>query len=674
MDNEEELQHASRRETGRRQSLRGGSAESALTTVAAGRSLVGEGLRAAGLNRRSRDTGDLDVGGVRPERSTDGFNDQRSRSRLGGADLSDSRTRAGTITAPRAATSMAEYRNMEGDPKEDEPRTAPPGLRTYKSAYHLPQRGDSREPADRAGSSLSRYNSPAHLPSAPQDRHSSPFSTRRFDPVAHSTSANGGAQQQQQQQQSEHTRLMVESLNMFESHLSRTPFINSLNGGDDLMRNAQAMVQSAEKLNAMLKLGTNRALEEQIDAEVGDSNTNVDLSEIWRRVGGDYREGLRASDDLVRSITGFMLGVGKALRDIGGSEDHRRTVSLDDEGLGRASRMSPDVTGASGRRSADSRRSWEPPRERDDLSKRPSGRPESVLAQRPSSSMNMLKDSNNSPAPSKNVGRNGTPNGINSSSMRRLYIPREQRELQQLQQDSSPRGVVAADSQETLHAYEPSPTPAPRKPRVQETPDRSRTLPPISIPKPLPTLPSETNRQPPTADDKSSFRQTARRRASLSRGPLFPSITTPNATTAITPHTVSNSPERMAFPVMRSDSAKSRSTVTFSRASTVSALSGLQQQHLADQRKRTTSTGSNLEPEPTSATTPVTRAASGSETERDSRQRTIDRAPRISLDGARDRDTIHAADRSAAAILQVNGSGSRTRRKTVMEMFPASGR
>jgi hypothetical protein len=52
-----------------------------------------------------------------------------------------------------------------------------------------------------------------------------------------------------------------------------------------------------------LRAGTNRALEEQIDAEVGDGGGELS-AEVWRRVGGEYRESLRASDELVRTVTG----------------------------------------------------------------------------------------------------------------------------------------------------------------------------------------------------------------------------------------------------------------------------------------------------------------------------------------------------------------------------------
>ncbi|OJA13631.1 hypothetical protein AZE42_12902 [Rhizopogon vesiculosus] len=107
-------------------------------------------------------------------------------------------------------------------------------------------------------------------------------------------------------------------------------------------------------------------------------------------------------------------------------------------------------------------------------------------------------------------------------------------------------------------------------------------------------------------------------------------------------HTVFNSPENLAFPVSRTDSQESvRTSVTFSRSSEVS-LSALQQQHIRDEvRRGATSSSSAAEddmnaspaPSPTQVRTPL----SGSETERDTRRRTIGvRAARASLDSIRD--------------------------------------
>lgn len=582
----------SRAGTGRRQSLRGGSAESALT-VGPVRTLVGEGLRAAGLNRRSREL-PSDVFDSSPL-----LIDERSSSRLGRhPSASETRSRTATLTQ-RSKTSLALVTDPGDDPESVK------GLRSYKSAYPLPR---EREP-DRAPSSLSRYNSP--LPDRDRERFASPYGRRPPSSAA----------------ESEHTRLMHDSLSMFESHLSRLPVVSPQN---DLLKSAETLVHTAERLNVLLRLNTNKALEEQIEAEVNGSpeyDSEI-VSDIWRKIGGEYREGLRQSDELVRSVTSFLLGFGTVVREVSGT-DHTRTVSLNDaDYLG----MAP-----TGRKSVE-RRSWE-------------ARVESALGVRPPSSALREREKGATPPPPvlKPSARNSLPNG--ASSMRRLYSPRE---------------LAHADSQDTILA-EPSPTPASRaKPRPQE----SRTLPSLSIPKPLPTLPSETPaRRGSVSADKPGTASTKRKSSvSTMRGPNM-AMTTPTTTTALTPHTVSNSPveagsSRLTFP-SKTNGTKSpngigtRNTVTFSRSSTVSAL-----QHLSDQRKRTISNAlsSAEETPPPSATITLPKQ---SEAEKE-------RRARVSLGGGGGRD-VHPADRSAAVSVFNNGPRTtRERRRTVVDIWPPS--
>ncbi|KAJ6614796.1 hypothetical protein B0H10DRAFT_2220896 [Mycena sp. CBHHK59/15] len=535
----------------RQQSLRAGSAESALQ---GGRSLVGEGLRAAGLAGRG---GGGDV-----------FSQERTPARVEWADSTRSRSQSRLGGHGRAATSMADYAS---------PRDGRDGDRG----------GDADEPRTRgrAGSALGRYRGPSVEREREVDRERYAPSPSPYGSVKRRQGSGGTGQQ-------EHTKLMMDSLGMFEGHLSRV-------AGGELVRSAQVLVGAAERLNAILRAGTSRALEEQIDAEVRgvDGVAGGDaLIEVWRRVGGEYREGLRVSDELVRSVTGFLLGVGRVVRDFGGDGHGHGS----DEGRNSAS---PDVGRAlDGRRSAESRRSSEAHDDRRTLG----GGRESALGARPTSVLNMRNEAAPPSGP-----RNPTP------ASRRLLTPREQRELK------ASGGMAASDSQETVQpvggaGYEPSPTPASRK-QNQGTLDRSRTLPPISIPKPLPTLPSEstsTLRRNQTVGDKPTGNSERRRRTITSTvrgGPgLFPStMITP--TTALTPHTVSNAPHergdmRMSFPSMsRNDSDKSLSTrgrnntVTFSRPSTV-ALAGLQMQHERE-RQRTISGGSVYEEQRAGAST-----------------------------------------------------------------------
>lgn len=719
----------------RRQSLRGGSAESALGLWSpGGRSLVGEGLRAAGLTRKEEPA--LEVfKDRRVEWSPHDIDDDGRRRAVGGE-----RERE---RPPRASTSMADYRYSEH--KEEPPGR--PGLRGHRSTYSLVARDKERdlslnnrdrEPSltrtereqldlDRAASSLSRHSgssnnvtpAPPPTPSAnvapatatlqhmQQERYerfstASPFGTKRFGPPTPGFSGYSF-------QQTEHTKLMLDSLTMFESHLSKLPHLRTSQG--DLTRNAQNVVYAAERLNGLLRLGTSRAMEAQVGAEVDDSTGVNKEAEVWRRVGAEYREGVRAADDLVRGVTGFLLGMGKVVRDFTASEQqhgspsvHGRSVSLNEDDLrARGSAGSPDVAGStstgSGRRSAlDSRKSWEPrDRERDReeaLRRLGAGRAESSLAR--SSPFQPIRDRDRdldtkqleTPPPH---GRAAQLSSVvpSSGSTRRLFTPREQREHQMDAAANGTRRLGPSDSQRTLTSsqeYEPSPTPASR---TRDQPlGRSRTLPPLTLPKPLATLPSESRKaNVPVSTPAASVRDRERRpRVSLAsistvRGsvpPTFPGLTTPSsATTALTAHTVSNSP---ASPLVRTDSNKpARSTVTFSRPSAVSvsaALSGLQQQHLDDERKRTLSTGAGDNSISDSAihhhhhpAPPVNKSISSSAAERD-RRKTLgaaaqDDAGIVSYGRS---SNANAADRSAASTILPQGK--RERRRTVTDIWP----
>ncbi|KIK69833.1 hypothetical protein GYMLUDRAFT_52987 [Collybiopsis luxurians FD-317 M1] len=631
-DDEEDLSNS----RGRKQTFRaGGSADSVLTVGAGGRSLVGEGLKAAGLRNggtlgRRTDIFDENTP-LRDKIARDRERAQRiersisraSQSRISWEDDGDQdqrfsnsiRTRAGTVVGPRASTSMAildrEREGVGGDGGEPEPRTAPPHLRSYKSSFDLPLSQDaiSRRDEDRAPSSLSHFGTSRRAELNVPDR-------------------------------SDHTKLLHDSLRMFESHVARVPSTSSATASD-LLRNAQTIVSSAEKLNFMTRAAMSSALDAQINAEV-ESRAGDLTADIWRRVGAEYRDQMRVSDELVRSVTDFLLGVGRAVKDMtgGGLDGHGRSVSLDELSgrLTRSSLGSDGGSAGSGRRSAESRKSWG-----DDIQKL-SKRPESGLGRRPSSVLN-TRDLNNPP-------------------------------------QDPPGRLATLDSQETVMALDPSPTPASRAGALL---DRARTLPPLSIPKPLGQLPSEssTRRQMQTPVSTTNKRRPTFSGSNTVRGP-FP-LASPNIpTTALTPHTVSNG-DRQDFPSLRPDlgsgpgkssGTTSRSTVTFSRSSTVSALTGLQQQQqLAQQqrqRKRTQSNSSVSGPEDANR---VSRTASGSsEGERGERgaTRTVGRKgdrPRMSLDGSSIGD-VHPADRSAANSILASTTSSRDRRRTVVDVWP----
>jgi hypothetical protein len=725
----------------RRQSIRGGSAESALSMTRSdhghdsggGRSLVGEGFRAAGLSptkRRYGGSGSLDLdGGVRRG---------ESGSKNGDVFMSEGtrvvRERMGNVTStPRAATSMADYRYGRGDDYDDDddddrmrrlrgPRSAFPlrdGREREREMSLTRERDRERErEMDRenrsvSSMSMSRYDAGRHHQPS-QERYASPFGSRRYTPVAMPpppTTSGAGAVAPPQ----EHTRLMMESLVMFEGHLARLgPTLSGTGGGSgsgsgantpngggggDLMRIAQTVAGAAERLNAMMRYGTTRAMEAQVEAEV----EGRDLGDVWRGVGGEFREAQRVSDDLVRGLTGLLLGIGKVMREFaggGGVEgQHLRSISLDEEGLrvaGRRARgsFSPDVGGGgsgtgstgggsgSGRRSVESRRSWEP--SRDDIARRLAGRNEGAAPTPPQAFRDREKFEGRYETPPSAASQNSALR--NSVGTRRLFTPREQ---QQMATSSSTRvsGVmVASDSQETIYAgHEPSPTPASRN---QTTLGRSRTLPPL-LPKPLPTLPSESllrrtekNISPGALRDRerehrqASVTSIATVRANTSHVPT--SLTTPsNATTAVTPHTVSaaHTPDRATFPIpvvlsrMESEQV-SGSGVAFSRPLTVSvsALNGLQQQDIEHERRRTLSSGS-AGVEPSTSVPPQ-------KWEETARRKTMGvRAGRISLDGNGGGSGTRTATGDGADGVGLGGVGKppgvrRERRRTVTDIWP----
>ncbi|KAF5360539.1 hypothetical protein D9756_005113 [Leucocoprinus leucothites] len=419
---------AARRERG--QTLRGGSAESALGS---GRSLVGEGLRAAGLSRRvgvgtlrdqereravsttmsearerereldranmvSRGSNRRDEPTSAASRvsaspdvfsremdwspvSTESFSRRQSH-RRSALDSSDFGSRT---LPPRASTSMADYsytsraRRSRMSPLQQEYSDSEDGrgdgdvdddrrraLRAYKSPYGaLPSREASltrREQTllererelsrrereldrdrERAGSVLGRHTTSTSATPSPynnsrdRDRYPGAFGSTRRTPN-HQPTSSQSSNNPSSNTQSEHVKLMVDSLTMFESQLVKlSPSLGlaGTNHLDMLTRNAQSLVVNAERLNTILKSGNSRALDAQIEAEVegdytprlnGDQPSSKEtLVDVWRKVGADYREGVRVSDDLVRAVTGLLLGVGRVMKEYvyaggGGSE------------------------------------------------------------------------------------------------------------------------------------------------------------------------------------------------------------------------------------------------------------------------------------------------------------------------------------------------------------------
>ncbi|KAG2138599.1 uncharacterized protein EDB93DRAFT_1253304 [Suillus bovinus] len=684
-------------DSSRKQTQRGGSAES---TLGVGGRLVGEGLRAAGIGMRNGTQTNDDVfahsngshvslrrartaaSGTR--RNVEWEDEHRvadDRSRASGSSGTRLSEGVGPSTRPhlssdpsRASSSLLVERDLRGA------RTASSRPATSMAEfYHEEDENSGRGAASllrsrRQYSGIERQHSgasPGIRPLPPQQAPAAPTPPDRSRSVAltrrHTTMTPlGNGSVSSHQQSAEHTKLMLESLKMFENVLSRLP--NQSASAPDLFRSAETIVLASEKLNALLRTGTNRALEQQIDAEMDDETSGtIPTGEIWRRVGGEYRESLRVSDEVVRTITGFLLGIGRIVKEASAGAlnepgpQHSRS-GLDDD----VSRRTPEIDRSSnrsrqdGRRSVESRRSWEPSAPTADLSRRLSGHDEGVVVRPPSS---RDRDPEDQPLFRKSLPLPPLP----LSATRRLFTPREHRD-RQMTSNALASHNSSSDIVDLSLEYEPSPTPAARGVPA----GRQKPLPSLAVPPPLPTLPSESLMSKLTSNslDKSNYRKSSTTSAATIRGMPLPLA---NPTTAVTTHTVSNSPENSTFPLSRVDSKDSvRSSVTFSRPSEVS-LSALQQQHIRDEaRRKAIMSSANTEedanvpraPSPAQVRSPL----SGSETERDTRRRTFGvRAARMSLDSIRDeREGDNGSSQSRTVTIP---SQRRERRRTVTEVF-----
>lgn len=696
-------------DSGRRQSQRGGSAESALNGSAGvtGR-LAGESLRAAGIGMRGSGNGrqgaplNEDVFGdghnvsasARGARSSvagqsrtvewenqdrqrrsdadDRSRTSRSSAQVGEAvgppvprphlhsdpprapaDLVLERGTRGTGhgISSRPATSMADF-----FPAENGSRSGSGSIRSRRTTYDFSDRPESRH-------SSTTHATPLHHTPVDPDRSRTSSVAGRHTSVT--PSGKGTLMSLNNPQNAEHTRLMLESLSMFQVQLSRLP--NQSQTIRDLSDHSGAIIRASERLNRILRAATTNAVQQQIAIEVDDEYYETDgpnhPAQIWRDVGSDFRESLRESDDIVRSLTGFILGVGKLLKEAGGAPEsaHLRSTSLDDEvtkrppsdsGLERSSsRRSQD-----GRRSVESRLSWEAMTSARgaDVSRRLSSRSDLNLSRPPSS-----RDRDNASDQDRSTS---SRNGLGPpSASRRLFAPREHRE-QQMATNGSTTHNTPSNVLDLSVDYEPSPTPASRYPQAG-----GPRPPAYSTPPPLPTLPSESLLQ----GSSTSVDKGVRRNASLAsittiRTPNPPfALSTPNPTTAISTHTVSASPEVSTFSIERTDSRDSvRSSVTFSRPSGVS-VSALQQQQSRDEARRRVGTTAEGD---TSGLDQIRPSLPGSETERDTRRRTLGvRAARASLGVAGEEHETGENNSQPRTI--TFPSQRRERRRTVTEIF-----
>lgn len=678
----------------RRPTLRGGSAESVLRSP--GRTLLSEGLRAAGLSRRE------EVAAPVPTTSGDVFRDRERRAATPSREL-----------ATRAATSMASYRSDHRHRDDDGEQQPTSTRRQHRTTQSMATERDFARTGEvehaRDAPRRSAVSKHSDLPSYPSKRQSQAAVTS-----------------------TEHLRLMLETLQAFEANVSKLPsgVTNSkMSSATDLLKHAQHLVHITERINALMRNGTNKALEEQIQAEVdvSESVAAEEMLDVWRLVGGEYREGLRASDDLVRALTSFLIDVGSTLRKLSpncGETDHStpsphvRSLSLEEEGV-RVQARSGAGSELNGRKSIDlesmSRKSQNREEALRKLGGGGTGRESSLgRAARASPALAALRDrertfhntpspasTSTKPLPSLSAQTPGNP-------VRRLFTPSQQREreLETKLEVGTRRSSALHPSQHTIQdpEVEPSPTPASR------TMDRSRALPAIPISDSPPSLSRMTPVSKAVSNSTSSSsaasasvqrsvstRESDRQRrkpsiasiATIRGSQAPPNLTTPStAVTSVTPTTVSHShdvPELLRTESMHSG----KSGITFSRPST-SALSGIQHQARDGHRKSSYSIGDGPQAEHEDSPAPsrgafasrtFSKARAPPELQTNSRPRL---SPRVSSteyvsNTVRNPETpfskgstSHAADRHAASTMLPHRTNSmaRERRRAVSDIFP----
>ncbi|KAG8690264.1 hypothetical protein FRC11_012817 [Ceratobasidium sp. 423] len=581
---------------------RGGSIESPI--IPGGRSVVGESLKAAGITTRrdmnepngrlvdNRDSIDWEVEQLRNGIARVGVGDDRIHEEEDDDEGEEENTTPGkratghpvqTIITSRPGTSNGDY-------VDDGPRTAPPALRQYRSNTGLMTPSGSGTVRERAATPVT----PAMLVSAAS---------------------------------TEHIRLMLESFAMFESSLARQEASNPGGGVSELLQNADVVVQASQSLNRMLRESAARALSEQIESEVEDRDSRE--VEIWRIASAEFRDAVKVCDELVRSMTNLLLGVGRVVKDHNDepgrsgrvstsgriSADGARTGRMSTEGV-RSGRMSADGSTRSGRMSAeglrpnrlieDDRRNVETRRSLDGEAWISSSREPTRLHDplRPQTSMSLIREQ-----------RRDSPldtNPLRQSTSRRFFPS----------QTSSPAaGPSDGDMSFGTDSYE-TPSPATRHMPHNGEHHRERML---SVAPTLSAIPSES------LVPQASKTPAMTRRPRISVGTVRASAPFPTPTTAPAPTQLST-----ATALGNGSPEKRSASYTVSRRSGgVAAMVGLGHQHHA--RKRTISAADPMDPEVTS---PVDDIDEGSPT-----QRITTRNPRASVEFSLDEGTVNGLER-----------------------------
>ena len=228
----------------------------------------------------------------------------RSRPTSSGPDRFNQSVRAslGLGGTSRPSTSVGMYASRERDRDQDRNDRIAPFVQ--RSMGSQPVQQATRRASPFGDRDDRRSNTPSFRPTSAAYRHpltSSP-----------SNAANG-----------DHPDILVDALNLLETNLTR---MTALGGTatlhtHDCARAAEVLAEQMRTLNTRLRAATSSALEEHIEADLASAGDEQIVREagIWKGVGAEFRESLRASDELVRSLTTFFLSFGKLLKDSGGS-------------------------------------------------------------------------------------------------------------------------------------------------------------------------------------------------------------------------------------------------------------------------------------------------------------------------------------------------------------------
>ncbi|KAJ3528264.1 hypothetical protein NM688_g8021 [Phlebia brevispora] len=303
---------------GRRQGHRTGSSESPF----GGRTLLGEGLRAAGLAKKKDDheaNSNIFANGQdlrSPDETSRVFAIPAKRTRSTGATSAingqgEWDSPSPVVTNGRVGTSSSSRPTFSSSMRTLEART-PSGLRTASGSYVTPIRPNTsmaafhhdvhslsssrpssyRAPREHeASTSAAMLDEPIQLAGSPHAPDRAYTSLSNHAPPRSSTGEG----------HPEHRKLLSDALGMFESQLSRLPPMGHTTTVTipEVFQNSQTLVQSLDKLNDLLRGASGRALDSQVLAEVGDVDlAHLNLSELWSDVLTDHRDHLRLTEEI----------------------------------------------------------------------------------------------------------------------------------------------------------------------------------------------------------------------------------------------------------------------------------------------------------------------------------------------------------------------------------------